>query len=552
MINQIHCQILRLSVLFFLSISSAMAGVVPVSLSGPVPAIASSYTPESTETITYTITNNVPKNIPIEISGISSPLARTTVNNDCGNTLPPGPSTCHIGIVISPSSQIANTTINQTLLIDYQSRRPLTSNINFSVSAPSPLPSIFTFVAAGQDSITSLPLLTVSTDNANVFTNITPSGTPSSSYYNSAACTGYGSSTVCVAGGHSTSVPLLSVSTDNGNTWNNKNITGASSNVDFYGVSCTGSGSSAICVAAGGNNSTTAPVIALSTDGGNTWATKTISGAPAHAALNTASCTGSGSTAVCIAGGQIIGGSNLPLLIVSTDGGNTWAVKSVAGFTTSGQVKASSCVGSGSSATCIGAGTTTTNIPIIVVSTDGGNTWNTKSISGVTSGLLQSASCTSTNGIPLCTAAGAYSSAPFAPLVVQSIDGGNTWAAVSIAGSTNGGTIKAISCANSGANAVCTAVGRDNITSDFFIASTTNGGSSWSTRPISSSPVIGIFQGVSCSGTTLPVTCIAAGNTGTTQPIIAVSSDSSNTWNFASIAGQTASGSYRATGANHH
>ncbi len=55
------------------------------------------------------------------------------VPGDCGNILPTGPSTCHIGIDISPSSAQAGSTMSQTLKIDYQGRLPLTSSISFFV-----------------------------------------------------------------------------------------------------------------------------------------------------------------------------------------------------------------------------------------------------------------------------------------------------------------------------------------------------------------------------------------------------------------------------------
>jgi hypothetical protein len=47
-------------------------------------------------------------------------------------------------------------------------------------------------------------------------------------------------------------------------------------------------------------------------------------------------CTGSGSTAICTAAGQDYNGSTPPLLALSTDGGNTWAVKFVPAFPASG------------------------------------------------------------------------------------------------------------------------------------------------------------------------------------------------------------------------
>lgn len=123
-------RIIALASVFF---STATFAIPPVILSKPSPAISPTYNDNTSNIITYTITNNVPKTLPLTVSGISNGIQRTTVPGDCGNTLPTGPSTCNIGINISPSSAQAGSTVNQTLKIDYQGRAPLTSSISFSV-----------------------------------------------------------------------------------------------------------------------------------------------------------------------------------------------------------------------------------------------------------------------------------------------------------------------------------------------------------------------------------------------------------------------------------
>src|SRR5437763_1842005 len=91
--------------------------IEPVTLSAPTPSIATSYGTNSVNTVIYTVTNNVPSALPVKVSGISNGVSRTTVTNDCGNTMPAGPSTCNIGITINPSNAQAGTSIVQTLIV---------------------------------------------------------------------------------------------------------------------------------------------------------------------------------------------------------------------------------------------------------------------------------------------------------------------------------------------------------------------------------------------------------------------------------------------------
>jgi hypothetical protein len=106
----------------------------PVTLSSPNPPIAASYSSGSAQTVIYTVTNYVNKALPVTVSGLSNGVSRTTVSNDCGNMMPAGPSTCQIGVLINPSSGQAGTTINQTMVIDYQGRTTLSSSIIFQVT----------------------------------------------------------------------------------------------------------------------------------------------------------------------------------------------------------------------------------------------------------------------------------------------------------------------------------------------------------------------------------------------------------------------------------
>ena len=109
----------------------------PVTLSGPTPAIPTLFSPILTRTFTYTVNNYVPQWLPLSIGGISSPIQRVSVPNDCGYGLlagsPSNPSTCQIGISLTTTMANANTSINQNLLVNYGGRT--TKEISFKIHA---------------------------------------------------------------------------------------------------------------------------------------------------------------------------------------------------------------------------------------------------------------------------------------------------------------------------------------------------------------------------------------------------------------------------------
>lgn len=127
-------------------ISPTVLAVDPVILSEPVPPIPQAYLTGTPQTVVYTVTNRVPKHLPITLSGISGPLTRVPVANDCGHTLPVGPATCKIGIQITLDT--LGTSVNQLLKINYDGRSPLTSPIAFSIVAP------FAYVTPGPNANT--------------------------------------------------------------------------------------------------------------------------------------------------------------------------------------------------------------------------------------------------------------------------------------------------------------------------------------------------------------------------------------------------------------
>jgi len=209
------------------------------------------------------------------------------------------------------------------------------------------------------------PLLAVSNDGRGELWAINPLPDFTRGNFESASCTGSDSNTtVCAAVGNYNDINgwryFLVTSTNGGKTWATKSVANYSERNELDTVSCTGSGLTAVCVAGGYYG------LAVSTDGGNTWAAKSTANLEATAFI-TSSCTGSGSAAICAAGGY--GG-----LAVSTDGGNTWTPKSIG----RDPIRAVNCTGSGPTAICTAAGD-----GYIAASTDGGNNWALKSISGL-------------------------------------------------------------------------------------------------------------------------------------------------------------------------
>jgi DNA-binding beta-propeller fold protein YncE len=121
--------------LISLLVSPLVFAIQPVTMSGPIPALSPTYSAGSSHTVIYTITNRVPKCLPITVEGISGSVRRIPVPNDCGAFLPPAlgtiPSTCNLGISISPTQAGVGLPVNQILQVNYQGRRPLQALISF-------------------------------------------------------------------------------------------------------------------------------------------------------------------------------------------------------------------------------------------------------------------------------------------------------------------------------------------------------------------------------------------------------------------------------------
>lgn len=151
-----------------------------------------------------------------------------------------------------------------------------------------------------------------------------------------------------------------------------------------------------------------------------------------------------------------------------------------------------------------------------------------------TPGAFEAAACTT----GICVALGTASNSPKTPFVYQSLDGGYTWNAVTVAGISNSVTFTSANCVGSNENAYCVAVGLDSITSRVLLIQTRNGGSTWSQVSTASFPSNSEFFDVDCSDDA--AICVAAGfviGSSPLVPVLAQTTDAGATWVPVTITG---------------
>jgi len=383
------------------------------------------------------------------------------------------------------------------------------------------------------------PLLAVSNDGRGELWAINPLPDFTRGNFESASCTGSGSTAVCAAVGGD-GIPLMAISFDGGNKWTKKEFDSLSLCGDhgrLEGVSCTGNGSTAICAAAGYGKDSGHPIplLTVSVDGGHTWTDKVIPKV-IHGGYGAVSCSGNGATAICTAvGEQKRKEKENVLLVVSTDGGQTWAQKPIDNFPTDVQypwLESVSCTGSDSNTTVCAAVGNYNDINgwryFLVTSTNGGKTWATKSVANYSErNELDTVSCTGSGLTAVCVAGGYYG-------LAVSTDGGNTWAAKSTANLEATAFITS-SCTGSGSAAICAAGGYGGL------AVSTDGGNTWTPKSIGRDPI----RAVNCTGSGPTAICTAAGD-----GYIAASTDGGNNWALKSISGLLPYSSFGTSGGN--
>lgn len=307
-------------------------------------------------------------------------------------------------------------------------------------------------LVAGEDTTTSLPLLVQSSDGGTTWTHVSILGPAPSGFFQVPACNDSGQ--LCVVTGENTggsAPPILAQTTDGGVTWNYVTaIPGLPSSGDFGHAACGGSGSTAVCIAVGISYDTGAPLLAQTTDGGASWSVVTsIPGFPSSGSLSSVSCSddAAGPSTLCIAGGQVFGSKgnpSPPLLLQTTNGGGSWSVISIPGTPDDGSLNDTSCTGKGSTALCVAVGQDNdASTPLVVESQNGGATWKVANVAGSSTGWSLSGVDCNDDSLVFCVAAGADSTTN-AGLVIQTLDGGNTWNPVTVPALPNPSTFNAV------------------------------------------------------------------------------------------------------------
>jgi hypothetical protein len=232
---------------------------------------------------------------------------------------------------------------------------------------------------------------------------------------------------------------------------------------------------------------TEVPSIFGTADGGGTWSTT-----PLPASSGTVVDVSCFLPQTCLAvvnltsGGATTGGPDAAVYL-SSDGGQTWSA--------GGSLPPSFEPAAGQGIDCttqscvmVGASGDDATTAAAAVSTDGGQSWTGVTVPGALA-LLTSISCNQTSCVAVGKTHGNDSSTPYGPsAVITSDDAGATWsssAAVGLA-STD---LWSLTCEDSGDCWVAgMLLGQPSPAGFGYIASTTDGGSTWSNQPLPTTP----------------------------------------------------------------
>lgn len=423
-----------------------------------------------------------------------SSLAATASNCDLPTT-PNGPKALTVAgedyTGTQPPLLISSTNSAETWTVQNPITNLPTTGFFLATSCGGVMP-LAVCTAVGQDLLT--PILTVSSNGGQSWTVPIVEGLPITGLFNTTSCTGTGACAICIAAGQDYSEslsPLLAVSTDGGSAWRvQKDI----ENLPLYGAftstSCTGNGATAVCVASG--QSVTGPLLIVSNDGAVTWhLEQSIQDAVFDGQFNSVSCTGNDANIICVAVGQ---GVMAPLLAVSTDAANTWTVDNVfSSQNMNSQLRAVSCTGQGSSAVCVAVGNQL-NGPLIVTSNNGGATFTTQVHNLPSSGIFNAVSCTGEGATAICTIGG-IDNILRTPLLAVSLDAGKQWSLINIPDIRQPGQLITTHCVGKENTAICVAAGRsfvDSFAPLLFVSK--DGGKTWAKQDIDGLPSRGVFN----------------------------------------------------------
>lgn len=338
---------------------------------------------------------------------------------------------------------------------------------------------------------------------------------------------------------------LIGQTVNGGNSWSRVPLT-----IGGYlaSASCTGSGSSAICAAVGHDGGP--PLIVQTLNGGQSW-NQVSQPVFNDAYLTSVSCTGI-ITVNCVAAGYENGLTTQPLLFQTNNSGITWNQVTVIGAPINGLFNAASCsLDNSLPRICIAAGRDTDISPspaLLAQSIDNGNTWSKVDITGLSlieDSSFVGASCIGSGPSARCMAVGANDT-NFTALLAQSLDGGTTWNVFDILGTPGSSYFTNISCIGSGNTAHCVAVGAISGGATLLLAQSADGGGSWGFVDLSSITSTGFLQNVSCIETGATNFCIAVGTDSATSPHenLLIQSINGGTWTRVILPGIVGGGDF--------
>ena len=387
--------------------------------------------------------------------------------------------------------------------------------------------------AGGQGDGSSAPLLVQSTDRGQSWQTATMPTEFTKGRLFSASCNTDGS--LCIAAGSSGSSTPIAQTTDGGKSWQIISLKGSSVDDMYNSTSCYGNGANAICIAVGQSHDGH-PLIAQSIDNGQTWTRETFN--PSNS-LYSASCSGTHCVAVSMP-------EQPPFMVQTVDGGKSWnpvKINNMPNMTADSGFLSVNCTQSGK--VCVASGYYTDSVsgyagPLLVQSTDGGNTWDyvqlpdAKALSGET---LISTACFVGSDAVHCIATGISGGR-----LVETEDGGANWSVVNIPIKLPDETmLTPIRCTGSGADAHCLIGGTRMDGNDFaipYILESSDGGQTWAVEEITGAPTGAAFSAISCTGPGNTDQCIATGfvdinpsDDNHRAPLIAQSLDGGITWN---------------------
>ncbi len=352
-------------------------------------------------------------------------------------------------------------------------------------------------------------------------------------------CLVFGTQNITNNQGQSETSSILLQTDNSGSTWQ---IISPLRNAPQGAIFSDGSCSDTVCVLIGKYfiNDVSLPLVARSPDRGVTWQVITrFKDLPLHASFNDVSCT----SIVCVLVGSGIeeNAHPKPLILNSIDKGLSWNVVNSISLLPPHQHESQPLVSvSCSGIFCVASGTRydhilKKNIPLIVQSFNSGGQWRDMAqyISNMpSSGQLSSTSCSG----ELCVVGGlsGQTGSTYAPIILQTQNGGNSWKIVPISGLPSKGVIHDVNCFDN----TCIAGGSDRTSLKApLLAQSINYGTSWALiRSIPNTPINGEFESVNCSDWF----CSAVGSYHQTDnvnlvPMLADKTYERNFWAFSSV-----------------